>query len=76
MRRNIWKVSLPGLKKEIPSAVSSTRQIYRAVIDLLDKIHDLTGRERISARDYLELVETGLSQISLGTIRSGSIVSS
>ena len=44
------------------------RQIYRAVIDLLDKIHDLTGRERISARDYLELVETGLSQISLGTI--------
>ena len=44
------------------------RQIYRAVIDLLDKIYDLTGDELMSARDYLELVEAGLSQISLGTI--------
>lgn len=43
-------------------------QIYQKVIDLLDQIHDLTGGERISARDYLELLEAGLSQIRLGTI--------
>ncbi|MBQ2641408.1 MAG: PD-(D/E)XK nuclease family protein, partial [Lachnospiraceae bacterium] len=44
------------------------RQIYRAVIDLLDQIYDLAGSERISARDYLELLEAGFSQIRLGTI--------
>lgn len=43
-------------------------QIYQKVIDLLDQIHDLTGGERISARDYLELLEAGLSQIRLGTL--------
>lgn len=44
------------------------RQIYRAVIDLLDQIYDLAGDERVSARDYLELLEAGFSQIRLGTI--------
>jgi hypothetical protein len=44
------------------------RQIYRAVIDLLDQIYDLAGGEMISARDYLELLEAGFSQIRLGTI--------
>ena len=43
-------------------------QIYQKVIDLLDQIHDLTGSERISARDYLELLEAGLAQIRLGTL--------
>jgi len=43
-------------------------QIYRAVIDLLDQIHGLAGSERMSARDYLELVEAGLAQIRLGTL--------
>ena len=43
-------------------------QIYQKVIDLLDQVHDLTGSERISARDYLELLEAGLAQIRLGTL--------
>ena len=44
------------------------RQIYRTVIDLLDQIYDLAGQERMSARDYLELLEAGFSQIRLGTL--------
>ena len=44
------------------------RQIYRHVIDLLDQIYDLAGQERMSARDYLELLEAGFSQIRLGTL--------
>ena len=43
-------------------------QIFQKVIDLLDQIYDLTGSEMISARDYLELLEAGLSQIRLGTL--------
>ena len=44
------------------------RQIYRTVIDLLDQIYDLAGEEIMSARDYLELLEAGFSQIRLGTL--------
>ena len=44
------------------------RQIYRTVIDLLDQIYDLAGTEVMSARDYLELLEAGFSQIRLGTL--------
>ena len=44
------------------------RQIYRHVIDLMDQIYDLAGQERMSARDYLELLEAGFSQIRLGTL--------
>jgi len=43
-------------------------QIYRAVIDLLDRIYDLAGEERMGARDYLELLEAGFTQIRLGTL--------
>lgn len=43
-------------------------QIWRAVMDLLDQLHTLVGEEKISARDYLELVETGLSEIRLGSV--------
>ncbi len=43
-------------------------QIYREVIDLLDRICLLIGDEMISQEDYLELVETGFSEIRLGTL--------
>lgn len=44
------------------------RQIYRTVIELLDQIYDLAGTEIVSARDYLELLEAGFTQIRLGTL--------
>lgn len=43
-------------------------QIYRSVIDLLDRIYRLAGEEVMSARDYLELLEAGFAQIRLGTL--------
>ncbi len=43
-------------------------QIYRAVIDLLDQIYDLLGDAEISAKDYLDLLETGFGEIRLGTL--------
>ncbi len=47
---------------------SEYKQIYARVIDLLDQIYMLLGDEPISARDYRELIETGLSEIRLGTL--------
>lgn len=43
-------------------------QLYRNVIDLLEQIHDLIGDEKISASDYLELLESGFEEIRLGTL--------
>lgn len=43
-------------------------QLYRSVIELLEQIHDLLGDEKIAASEYLELLETGFSEIRLGTL--------
>ena len=43
-------------------------QLYRCVIDLLEQIYDLLGSEKISAQEYLELLETGFSEIWPGTL--------
>ena len=43
-------------------------QLYRCVIDLLEQIHDLLGDEKISAQEYLELLETGFTEIRPGTV--------
>jgi len=43
-------------------------QIYRALVDLLDQIYALLGEEMISAKEYGELIEAGLSEIRLGTL--------
>lgn len=43
-------------------------QLYRNVIELLDQIHDLISDEKISAQDYLELLESGFEEIRLGTL--------
>lgn len=44
------------------------RQIYGAVIHLLDELYELLGDEKISARDFQELVEAGFEEIRLGTL--------
>lgn len=43
-------------------------QIYPAMIDLLDQIHTLLSDERIAAKDYLELIDTGIAEIRLGIL--------
>ncbi len=49
-------------------AAMEYRQIYGAVIHLLDELYELLGDEKISAKDFLELVEAGFEEIRLGTL--------
>ena len=51
-----------------PVRADEYRQVYRAVIDLLSEIHDLLGDEKISQKDYLQLVDAGIGEIRLGTL--------
>lgn len=43
-------------------------QVYRVMMDLFDKFVELLGTERISIREYCELLDAGLSQAKIGTI--------
>ncbi len=44
------------------------RQIYGAVLRLLDQIYELLGEELTPAREFLELMEAGFAEIRLGTL--------
>lgn len=46
-------------------------QIYRIVIDLFDKFVELLGEERISLREYCELLDAGLEEAKVGVIPPG-----
>lgn len=47
---------------------SEYRQIYKIVVDLLDKMVDLLGEEVLSVRDYGDVLEAGFSAAKVGTI--------
>ncbi len=43
-------------------------QIYRLVMELLDQIYTLLGEERISMKEFGEILEAGFGEIQVGTI--------
>ncbi|MEE1086631.1 MAG: PD-(D/E)XK nuclease family protein [Schaedlerella sp.] len=46
-------------------------QIYRIVIELFDKFVDLLGKEKISLKEYCELLDAGLEEAKVGVIPPG-----
>ena len=50
---------------------SQYRQIYKIVIDLLDKLVDLLGEEKLSIRDYADVLEEGFASAKVGAIPPG-----
>ncbi|MCC8142267.1 MAG: helicase-exonuclease AddAB subunit AddB [Lachnospiraceae bacterium] len=52
--------------EEVSAAIN--RQIYKIVIDLLDKMVDLLGDEIILVSDYAEILEAGFSTARVGAI--------
>ena len=47
-------------------------QVYRVVLELFDQLVELLGREKITPKEYRELVETGLREAKVGLIPTGS----
>lgn len=47
-------------------------QVYRVVLDLFDQLVELLGEEKITPKEYRELVETGLREAKVGLIPAGS----
>ena len=47
-------------------------QVYRVVLELFDQLAELLGKEKITPKEYRELVETGLREAKVGLIPTGS----
>ena len=43
-------------------------QIYALVIDLLDQIYGLLAEEEMEFREFADILDSGLTEISVGTI--------
>lgn len=56
--------------EEVQAAVYG--QIYRIVIDLMDKVVELLGEEHMPAREYADLLDAGFSAAKAGTIPPGA----
>lgn len=46
-------------------------QIYRVVMDLLDKMVELLGEEKMTVREYREILEAGMEAAAIGIIPPG-----
>lgn len=61
-----------NLEKEIGSAAAGEyHQIYRAVLDILDRFVQLMDKEEVSLSEYIELCDTGFRKCEIGLIPSG-----
>ena len=47
-------------------------QIYPMVMDLFDKMTEVLGEEKVSLREFKELLEAGLSEVKIGIIPPSS----
>lgn len=47
-------------------------QVYRVVLELFDQLVELLGKEKLTPKEYRELVETGLREAKVGLIPTGS----
>ena len=56
--------------QEVQAAVYG--QIYRIVIDLMDKVVELLGEEHMPAREYADILDAGFSAAKDGTIPPGA----
>lgn len=43
-------------------------QVYKAVIDLLDKIVSLIGEEAFTVKEYMDLLDAGFAEVKIGVI--------
>ena len=57
-------------QKDLVSA-KEYEQIYGIVIDLLDKVVELLGEERLTVREYREILEAGFESAQVGVIPPG-----
>lgn len=55
-----------------PVKAQEYAQIYKIVMDLLDKVSSLLGEEKISIREYGDILDAGFSAAKVGTIPPGN----
>ncbi len=59
------------VEEDKPLLVKEFQQIYQIIMDLFDKMVELLGDEKVSLKEFEELLDTGYSEIKVGLIPPG-----
>lgn len=68
MQLRLRKMELEFQERGDLALAKEYAQIYRIVIELFDKFVELLGEERISLREYCDLLDAGLQEAKVGVI--------
>ncbi len=73
LARNELQQKLAGFEKRFEAEGDMARareygQVYALVIDLLDQIYGLLAEEEMPLREFADIMDSGLAEISVGTI--------
>ena len=60
------------VKENAMDRAKEYEQIYPMVMDLFDKMTEVLGEEKVSLREFKELLEAGLSEVKIGIIPPSS----
>lgn len=71
LQEQIRRMELQFQEKGELALAKEYAQIYRIVIELFDKFVELLGEERISLKEYCELLDAGLEEAKVGVIPPG-----
>lgn len=70
LEESLMKQSQELLQMGESTAAKDTQALYRMICDSLDAIVEVMGKERLSAREYLEILKTVFSSSNIGRIPS------
>lgn len=68
MQEKVQRLSEKFLNEGELALAKEYAQVYRIVIDLFDKFVELLGEERISLKEYCDLLDAGLEEARVGVI--------
>lgn len=68
MQEKVQRLSEKFLNEGELALAKEYAQVYRIVIDLFDKFVELLGEERISLKEYCDLLDAGLEEAKVGVI--------
>lgn len=60
------------LEENEPAMAKEYHQIFRVIMELLEKYVELLGEECISLEEYIELIDAGFAEVKIGIIPPGS----
>lgn len=68
IQEKLWFQQLQFERRQDAAMAKEYAQIYEIVMNLLDKLVEILGEEKVTQREFIQLMEAGLSEASVGII--------